>query len=160
MVCWGTVGAAHGVRDKSDATRDKSGRLIAFVGDGSLQMTVQDLSTLIRMHARKVLVCILNNDGYTVERVLHGPNREYNDIVQWDYSRLMSCYDPSGSNSQSYKVKSETELDSVLQNPGDDFPLTVLDMHVAKMDAPEALKAFAMKSRDHNAYGYAPEYID
>lgn len=155
-----TVGAAYGIRDISDTTCDKSGRVIAFIGDGSLQMTVQDLSALVRMRARKVLVCILNNDGYTVERVLHGPNREYNDIVQWDYSLLMNSFDASGSYSQSYKVKNEAELDSVLNKLGDDFPLTVLDMHVAKMDAPEALKAFALKSRDHNAYGYAPEYAN
>lgn len=123
-------------------------------------MTVQDLSALVRMRARNVLVCILNNDGYTVERILHGPRRPYNDIVQWDYSRLISCFDPTGESSRSFKVTTEAELDSILGKLDGEFPLTILDMHVAKMDVPYALQAFAMKSREHNAYGYAPEYMN
>ncbi|KAI3626627.1 hypothetical protein CBS9595_001988 [Malassezia furfur] len=154
------VGAAHGIRDLDCQKARKSGRVIVFVGDGSLQMTVQDLSALVRMRARNVLVCILNNDGYTVERILHGPRRPYNDIVQWDYSRLISCFDPTGESSRSFKVTTEAELDSILGKLDGEFPLTILDMHVAKMDVPYALQAFAMKSREHNAYGYAPEYMN
>ena len=44
-------------------------QVVLFVGDGSFQVTCQDLSTLIR-HGQKPIVFLLNNDGYTIERVI------------------------------------------------------------------------------------------
>lgn len=155
-----TTGVAHALRDGGEWMKNKSGRVILFVGDGSLQMTVQDISALVRMRARNVLICILNNDGYTIERILHGPSRTYNNIVRWDYSQLTHCFDPAGLSSQSFKVTSETELNCILEKLESDFPLTVLDMHINKMDAPEGLRANSKAMRDKNLYGYASEYLD
>ena len=28
---------------------------------------------------------VINNDGYTVERLIHGMEETYNDIRMWDY---------------------------------------------------------------------------
>lgn len=39
------------------------------VGDGSFQVTGQDLSTYIR-HKLKPVVFLINNDGYTIERLV------------------------------------------------------------------------------------------
>ena len=155
-----TVGAAHSVRDASNRPSDKSGRVILFVGDGSLQMTVQDLSALVRMKARNVIVCVLDNDGYEIERVLHGRDRDYNHVVHWDYARLMDAFDPKGEHSKSLKINTEKELDAVLNELKDDFPLHVLSVCVEKYGVPEMLKVSAKALHDHNAYGYAPEYRD
>ena len=32
------------------------------------------------------IIIVINNDGYTVERYIHGPQRKYNDINMWDYT--------------------------------------------------------------------------
>ncbi|KAI3613294.1 hypothetical protein CBS9595_004127 [Malassezia furfur] len=155
-----TVGAAHSVRDASNRPSDKSGRVILFVGDGSLQMTVQDLSALIRMKARNVIVCVLDNDGYEIERILHGRDRDYNHVVHWDYARLMDVMDPKGEYSKSIRVNTEKELDRVLSELKGDIPLHILTVCVEKYGVPDMLSVSAKALHDHNAYGYPPEYRD
>ena len=46
-------------------------RNILLISDGSLQLTVQSLSTMIRQNLNPVIF-VINNDGYTVERMIHG----------------------------------------------------------------------------------------
>ena len=70
------LGAALGVRDMG---LENERRVILIVGDGSLQISVQELSTMI-WKGLKPTIFVLNNAGYTVERLIHGPNEEYNDI--------------------------------------------------------------------------------
>lgn len=50
---------------------------VLLVGDGAAQMTAQELSTLIRERIPAVVI-IVDNDGYTVERAIHGPDQRYN----------------------------------------------------------------------------------
>ncbi|KAF4774610.1 thiamine pyrophosphate enzyme [Colletotrichum scovillei] len=59
-------------------------RTILFIGDGSFQMTAQELATIIR-HNLDVVIFLINNDGYTIERCIHGRGQEYNDIPTWRY---------------------------------------------------------------------------
>ena len=70
------LGACLGVRDMD---QEEERRVILIVGDGSLQISVQELSTMIWKNLKPV-VFVLNNAGYTVERFIHGPEQEYNDI--------------------------------------------------------------------------------
>ncbi|KAF4969340.1 hypothetical protein FSARC_3415 [Fusarium sarcochroum] len=59
-----------------------SAKTILFIGDGSFQMTVQEISSIIR-HNLDVTIFVINNDGYTIERAIHGRKQEYNDIAPW-----------------------------------------------------------------------------
>ncbi|KAM0548845.1 hypothetical protein ACHAPJ_009701 [Fusarium lateritium] len=59
-----------------------SAKTILFIGDGSFQMTVQEISTIVR-HNLDVTIFVINNDGYTIERAIHGRKQEYNDIAPW-----------------------------------------------------------------------------
>ena len=70
------LGALLGVRDMH---LENERRVVLIVGDGSLQISVQELSTMI-WKGLKPVVFVLNNAGYTVERFIHGPEEEYNDI--------------------------------------------------------------------------------
>ena len=46
------------------------------------QLTIQELSVML--HAGlKPIIFVLNNDGYTIERYLHGKEAKYNDISSW-----------------------------------------------------------------------------
>ncbi len=45
---------------------------VLLVGDGAAQMTVQELSTLARERISATVI-LVDNDGYTVERAIHGP---------------------------------------------------------------------------------------
>ncbi|KAF7456917.1 alpha-keto acid decarboxylase family protein [Cryptosporidium felis] len=64
-------------------------RVFSFIGDGSLQVTVQDLSTIFRNSLNPVII-IINNDGYTIERVICDDT--YNDIASWKYSKLAKIF--------------------------------------------------------------------
>ena len=62
-------------------------RVIALIGDGSFQMSAQEVSTMIR-YGVKPLIFLINNGGYTIEVEIHdGP---YNTIKNWDYAALMT----------------------------------------------------------------------
>jgi pyruvate decarboxylase len=85
QILWGSIGWAAGATvGAALAARERrlKGRTLLFTGDGSLQLTAQELSTAMR-HGLTPIIFVLNNGGYTVERLLHGKERHYNDIVNW-----------------------------------------------------------------------------
>jgi pyruvate decarboxylase len=85
QILWGSIGwATAAAVGAALAARERrlKGRTLLFTGDGSLQLTVQELSTAMR-HGLTPIVFVLNNKGYTIERHLHGMKRRYNDIVNW-----------------------------------------------------------------------------
>lgn len=85
QILWGSIGWATGASvGAALAARERrlKGRTLLFTGDGSLQLTVQELSTAMR-HGLAPILFVLNNKGYTIERHLHGRDRRYNDIVNW-----------------------------------------------------------------------------
>ncbi len=78
------LGAALAKREQNG-----EGRVVLIVGDGSLQMTVQEIGTIIN-HGLSPIIFLINNEGYTVERVIHGPERHYNDIANgWDHQIML-----------------------------------------------------------------------
>ena len=54
-------------------------RYLLFIGDRSFQLTAQELSSILR-HNLKPIIFLINNDGYTIERLILGAARAYNDI--------------------------------------------------------------------------------
>jgi alpha-keto-acid decarboxylase len=83
---WGSIGytlpAALGA---GVAHRDR--RTVLLIGDGAAQLTVQELGTFFREGLSPVIV-VVNNDGYTVERAIHGPQAPYNDIAGWRWTEI------------------------------------------------------------------------
>ncbi|CAA6654731.1 unnamed protein product [Spirodela intermedia] len=78
-----SVGATLGY---AQATKEK--RVIACIGDGSFQVTCQDISTMIRSQQRSIIF-LINNGGYTIEEEIHeGP---YNVIKNWDYTAFVDA---------------------------------------------------------------------
>jgi indolepyruvate decarboxylase len=66
-------------------------RGVLLIGDGAAQMTVQELGTVIGLGLTAVVV-VVDNDGYTVERAIHGPDEAYNDITRWDWTALPALF--------------------------------------------------------------------
>src|SRR6202034_2250949 len=90
-------------------------RQILFVGDGSFQLTAQELSTILR-HDLKPFIFLVNNGGYTIERSVLGRNARYNDIANWRYTELPSVFCPE-TTSECYSVTTEEEFQRVLDAP-------------------------------------------
>jgi indolepyruvate decarboxylase len=84
---WGAIGwatpAAFGV---ALAAPDR--RTILVTGEGSHQLTAQEVSQFHRF-GLKPIIFVLNNDGYLIERLLCKDRESYyNDLAQWHYHKL------------------------------------------------------------------------
>ena len=89
-------------------------RNILVTGEGSLQLTVQAFADLIR-HELNPIVFLLNNGGYTIERLIHGRDAPYNTIPVWDYGALFQAFAPKHK-TKHILVKTPEELDAVLND--------------------------------------------
>ncbi|MBE9225565.1 alpha-keto acid decarboxylase family protein [Phormidium sp. LEGE 05292] len=111
-------------------------RCILIIGDGSFQMTAQELSTILRYNL-KPIIFLMNNDGYTIERDIHGEKMPYNDIQRWDYYKLPEVF---ANNSWSMKVSTESELETAVSKAEKDRDsLAFIEIVMDKMDNPEIL---------------------
>jgi indolepyruvate decarboxylase len=84
---WGSIGwatpAAFGA-----AVAAPGRRVVLVTGDGSHQLTAQEIGQFGRL-GLKPIVFVLNNDGYLIERLLcKEPAIAFNDIAPWRYSEL------------------------------------------------------------------------
>jgi TPP-dependent 2-oxoacid decarboxylase len=100
----GTLGYTLGSADEK--------RVVTFVGDGSFQLTTQELSTMI-CNGLSPIIFLINNGGYTIEVKIHdGP---YNNIKNWDYAGLVDVSNASEGNGWSASVKTEGDLDKAIK---------------------------------------------
>ncbi|KAJ5798630.1 pyruvate decarboxylase [Penicillium pulvis] len=107
-----TLGAALA---KSEV--DKDNRAILFIGDGSIQMSVQEISTMIKENL-DIIIFIINNGGYTIERAIHGRNQGYNDVAPWRHSLVLQFF---GANEKlatenNFTARNYNELDTILSD--------------------------------------------
>jgi indolepyruvate decarboxylase len=109
-------------------------RHILLTGEGSLQMTVQELSTVLR-HNLTPFIFVINNSGYTVERAVLGKGATYNDVANWRYSELPNVFSRD-QKADSYVVHTGNELQRVLDAPhsGMVFVECVMDKYDAPID--------------------------
>lgn len=116
-------------------------RQILFIGDGSFQLTVQELSTILR-HDLKPIIFLLNNGGYTIERLIMGENAAYNDIQNWRYAEIPAIFN-SNNQYRGCVVETAGQLKQVLDNLTQPDGLTFIELKLPAMDAPLSLKKFA-----------------
>ena len=141
---WASIGMAFGATLGTCLAAAPGQRVIALEGDGSFQMTAQELSSMVR-YGLSPIVVVANNKGYTAERLIHdGP---FNDIPEWKYHLLPVAF----GGVEGEDVHTEGELERALERaeghagPG---PL-VIEVHLDPFDASEAflLMSVALRSR-------------
>ena len=89
-------------------------RNILITGEGSLQLTIQAFSDLLR-HDLKPLIFILNNNGYTIERLIHGAREDYNHVPLWKHGELLDAFGV-GYKTKAYQVRTCKEWDDLLRD--------------------------------------------
>lgn len=57
---------------------------------------------------------IICNQGYTIERFVHGPEESYHDIQSWRYKDLPSVFGATDSGYQSHIVHTMAHLEGLL----------------------------------------------
>ena len=93
-----TFGYAVGAPDR---------RIIAMIGDGSFQLTAQEVAQMIRRKL-PVIIFLLNNHGYTIEVEIHdGP---YNNIKNWDYAGLIEAFNAEDGRGKGLRATNGGEL--------------------------------------------------
>ncbi|OBJ81814.1 indolepyruvate decarboxylase [Mycobacterium gordonae] len=107
---WGSIGytlpAAFGA-----AVAHPERRTVLLIGDGAAQLTVQELGSFSREGLSPVIV-VVNNDGYTVERAIHGETAPYNDIVGWNWTQVPATL--GVANHLAFRAQTYGELDEAL----------------------------------------------
>jgi branched-chain-2-oxoacid decarboxylase len=148
QLLWASIGYTLGAL-LGTATAAPERRSILIIGDGALQFTVQELSTLLRFGLNPIIF-VLDNDGYTVERIIRGPTQAYNDIQHWSYHRLA---DVLGGDARGLRVTTEGELEDALtavQPRGNQ--LTLVQVVMDRMDCPDLLRKIGEAAASLNKY--------
>ncbi|KAL2374571.1 pyruvate decarboxylase, variant 2 [Blastomyces gilchristii SLH14081] len=147
QVLWGSIGYALGAcQGAALATKEKNQgqRTILFIGDGSFQLTAQELSTIIR-HNLTPIIFVICNDGYTIERCIHGWDAVYNDIQPWKFSDLVPAFGAKPNTFKTHSIKTEKELTALFADESfsSSKVLQLVELHIPKEDAPAALRLTA-----------------
>jgi hypothetical protein len=106
----------------------------------------QELSTILGL---KQIIFLVNNNGYTIERLILGPGSSYNDINQWRYAEAASFFDTQGQ-AIAYSVRTEDELEDALAAASDREALVLIELVMSRLDAPGPLVNFAQRCAEFN----------
>jgi indolepyruvate decarboxylase len=147
-VNWGSIGYSVGAL-LGTLTAAPQRRHILFVGDGSFQVTAQELSTILR-NDHKPVIFLINNGGYTIERGYLGKTETYNDIANWSYADLPKVFRRDTS-ARSFVVKTGSDLQRALSAPND----TMIFVE-SIMDPFDALGPVATSSNKGAELNYGP----
>lgn len=98
---------------------DPKGRHILSIGDGSAQMTIQELS-LIQRHHLKPIIFLVDNDGYMIERVIHGSHVKYNDIAIGNYTKIPAAMGITGDTIDASVITNKQKMLAIMDKIADD----------------------------------------
>ena len=139
QMLWGSIGWATGATF-GIALADPHRRTILITGEGSHQLTANEIGNMGRFQANPIIF-VLNNDGYQVERALESnPDWTYNDLAKWRYADLphaLGC-----SDWMTARVETLGELDAALKAARESKSGAYIEIIGERMDMPEGL-AFA-----------------
>ncbi|MGC7987784.1 alpha-keto acid decarboxylase family protein [Salmonella enterica] len=134
---WGSIGyslpAAFGAQT---ACPDR--RVILIIGDGAAQLTIQEMGSMLR-DGQAPVVLLLNNDGYTVERAIHGAAQRYNDIASWNWTQIPPALN-AAQQAECWRVTQAIQLAEVLERLVRPQRLSFIEVMLPKADLPELLR--------------------
>ncbi|KAL9623509.1 MAG: hypothetical protein Q9160_002190 [Pyrenula sp. 1 TL-2023] len=152
---------ANPVSPLIDLNSSKGGRTILLTGDGSFQVSCQELSTIIRHKVPNLVIFLINNDGYTIERFIHGMKASYNDVGRWKYLKAGEFFGADEAKDSGYRIRTKEvrcwgEMEDVMEQltkfgvkgDGQDEGgngLWLIEVHMEREDAPESLKRLVGK---------------
>ncbi|ELD2409039.1 alpha-keto acid decarboxylase family protein [Salmonella enterica] len=134
---WGSIGyslpAAFGAQ-----TAYPDRRVILIIGDGAAQLTIQEMGSMLR-DGQAPVILLLNNDGYTVERAIHGAAQRYNDIASWNWTQIPPALN-AAQQAECWRVTQGIQLAEVLERLARPQRLSFIEVMLPKADLPELLR--------------------
>jgi pyruvate decarboxylase len=128
------------------------------------------------------IIFVLSNDGYEIERQIHGPERRYNNTARWNFEAFCKTFDDVNKtndviiggikkdSNQDFKashkmdvtpskvdyfaVKSKDEMDTLLNDEqfANSKALRFVEVYLSRGDAPKALLGQANATQASNKY--------
>ncbi|KAH3661212.1 hypothetical protein OGAPHI_006619 [Ogataea philodendri] len=154
QVLWGSIGyslpSAVGAQFALEEI-DPNRRCILFIGDGSLQLTVQAISDVCRWNLKPYLF-VLNNKGYTIEKLIHGEHAQYNMIQTWDHSKILELFHDKVEY-ENHRVSTVEELNTLFEDKAfnKNDKVRLIELMLDEMDAPANLVKQAKISEKINS---------
>lgn len=139
---WGHIGwsvpSAFG-----NAVGSPERRHIMMVGDGSFQLTAQEVAQMIRYEI-PVIIFLINNRGYVIEIAIHdGP---YNYIKNWNYAGLIDVFNDEDGHGLGLKASTGAELEGAIKKALDNRRgPTLIECNIAQDDCTETLIAWGKR---------------
>lgn len=170
QIMWGSIGYGGGAilgaclsqREKARRTGQNE-RTVMVIGDGSWQMTIQELGTVIR-EGLTPLIFLINNDGYQVEREIWGKDESFNDITPYNWECILKGFqpppgyrppavasharDPTSAPTAYYAVRTQDDVEKLLNDA--DFAradkCTLVEVILPRADSPSTIRRLGIKS--------------
>ena len=140
----GSVGALLGYAQGLERKK----RVIALIGDGSFQLTAQEISTIIRYELNPIIF-LINNGGYTIEVEIHdGP---YNNIKNWDYAGLVQVFNAGQGNGWSSRVKTVGKLAEAIKQAEAHQGLALIECVIDRDDCTKELLEWGSRVAEANS---------
>ncbi|PKH24493.1 indolepyruvate decarboxylase [Enterobacterales bacterium CwR94] len=145
---WGSIGytlpAAFGAQ-----TAQPARRVILIIGDGSAQLTAQELGSMMR-DGLTPIIFLLNNAGYSVERAIHGAGQRYNDIAPWNWTQLPQALS-TDCPVESWRVCEPVQLAEVMTLIATRQRMSLVEVVLPKEDIPPLLAAVTRSLHQRNS---------
>jgi len=106
---------------------------------------------------------VINNEGYTVERLIWGAQQPYNDIVPSNYAHLLPLFKHPSPESSFHRASTKAELTEILGKKEVQEPqcLQLVELVVNKMDTSWRLGTqLAWRSEEHKRYLTEEGFVD
>ena len=130
---WGSIGWATPATLGVCLAKPKS-RVILITGEGSHQLTAMEVGNMLRRGIKPIII-VLNNKGYTIERVLSdSPDDKFNDIMQMNYSKFARVFE---GDIWSTKVTTAEDFDKALKVTQIMNKLCYIEICTEAMDMPQ-----------------------
>ncbi|GGF12506.1 alpha-keto acid decarboxylase family protein [Subtercola lobariae] len=118
---------------------EPSKRTVLLIGDGSAQLTVQELASILHRGLTPVIF-VLNNGGYTIERAIQSPSAVYQDVTPWNFTALPAAFG-AADRAVTRSVRTESELtDALALATRTTDKLVLIEVILPPLDSPRLLR--------------------
>lgn len=133
---YGSIGWSVGATLGYELGSPRSRRVVALIGDGSFQLTAQEVSTMIRYGVNPIIF-LINNFGYTIEVEIHdGP---YNNTKNWNYAALVDVFNAGDGNGISFTAETPAELQKAIAKAQKHDGVSLIEVKIDRDDCSNEL---------------------
>jgi pyruvate decarboxylase len=96
---------------------------------------------------------VICNDGFTIERFIHGMDAAYNDNQPWKFKDLVNAFGAKDGQAKTYQIKTKAQVHELFEDKKFNAAecLQFVELYIPKEDAPRALKLTAEASAKTNS---------